>query len=96
MRRTPTTREKAGSDRMISPPIQVVKGLILSHWDPIGISRTFPIHDRVFSCPLGLMAGAILTQFVSPLRRKICKGSWCRTAFAPTTRIMSNHMRPCS
>jgi putative transposase len=30
---------------MISPPIQVVKGLILSHLDPIGISRTFPIHD---------------------------------------------------
>ena len=31
---------------MISPSIQVVNGLILSHLEPIGISRTFPIHDQ--------------------------------------------------
>jgi len=36
---------------MISPPIDVVKGLILSHLEPIGISRTFPIHDRTFAYP---------------------------------------------
>jgi tetratricopeptide (TPR) repeat protein len=32
---------------MISLPIQVVKGLILSHLDSIRISRTFPLHDAV-------------------------------------------------
>ena len=37
---------------MISSPMQVVKGLILSHVDPIGITRTFPIHDPSHSTSL--------------------------------------------
>ena len=43
------------------------------------------VTGRVFSLPSLLMAGAILTQFVSPMRGKICEASWCRTAFAGTT-----------
>lgn len=41
----PTTRETTRSDRIISPSIQVIEGLILPRLNPFGIIRTVPLHD---------------------------------------------------
>src|SRR5262249_51253549 len=45
MRTTPTTSEKARSNRIISPSTGVVYGLIIPRLEPIRIRRTIDIHD---------------------------------------------------
>jgi hypothetical protein len=45
MRTTPTTRENARSDGIISPSTQVVDGLIIPLFKAIRITRTIDIHD---------------------------------------------------
>jgi hypothetical protein len=45
MRKRPVTRERARSDCMISPSIQVENRLIIPRLDRIGINRTIALHD---------------------------------------------------
>jgi hypothetical protein len=58
------TRERARSDRIISPFDEVIDELIISRFEPVGISSTVDLHDLTAWCP-----GRPRTRRATRLRR---------------------------